>query len=283
MPEDGGENLVVPSRDLVSSVALEPHDVDKVRVHSEGAGASPAILGIPAFHKEVHQTADRRVVSALCHFSSFFVASPAKLDTVSSKKLNPQTRARILEAALSLIRKRGGADVTMAEIARASRLSRQAVYLHFVDRADLLVALVRHADEKRGLWNEVRKIAEAPTAVAALREMASLQARMNPGIWAVARALDAVRRLDEPAERSWQDRLESRLSGCREIVARLKREGVLRRGLDPGAAADLIWTVTSLRTWEDLVLQRGWTARQYKQRVTEMLLAVLTDPNPGPP
>ena len=156
-------------------------------------------------------------------------------------------------------------------------MPRQAVYLHFADRGDLLVALVRFADEKRGLGKEVQKIAHAPTGVAALREMASLQARMNPGIGAVARALDAVRHSDEAADRSWQDRLENRLRGCREIVARLTREASLRHGLNPQAATDLLWTITSLRTWEDLVLHRGWTARQYEDRVTEALVAALTN------
>jgi len=142
----------------------------------------------------------------------------------------------------------------MGEIARAARVSRQAVYLHYADRADLFVALVRHVDEKRGMAGEIRKVKEAPDGVAAFREMAALQARMNPGLWAVARALDAVRRTDKAVERSWQDRLENRLNGCRAIVARLEREGGLRAGLDPAAAADLLWTITSLRTWEDLVL-----------------------------
>ena len=60
------------------------------------------------------------------------------------------SRARILDVALALIMKRKGADVSMATIARAARVSRQAMYLHFADRADLILALVRHADEKRG-------------------------------------------------------------------------------------------------------------------------------------
>jgi hypothetical protein len=104
-----------------------------------------------------------------------------------------------------------------------------------------------------------------------------LQARMNPKIWPLARMLDAVRRQDEAAERSWQDRLQSRLTGCRKIVGRLAREGTLRRGLTPAVAADLLWALTSLRTWEDLVLQRRWSPDQYEQRLCDVLLAILTD------
>jgi AcrR family transcriptional regulator len=186
------------------------------------------------------------------------------------------SKARILDVALALITKRKGADVSMARIAKAARVSRQAMYLHFADRADLMLALVRHADEKRGMQNEIRRIAEAPTGAAAMAEMVALQARMNPGIWAIARALDAVRRTDEDAERGWQDRLKNRLWGCGQIAARLQQDGTLKPGISQEEAADLLWNITSLHTWEDLVLMRGWTAVQYEQRVTRLLRDALT-------
>ena len=192
---------------------------------------------------------------------------------------SPNSKLLILEAALALVAKRGGADVSMAEIAKAAKLSRQAVYLHFADRADLLVNLIRYTDQKRGLDGEIRKIEQAPTGAAKLRAMASLQARMNPGIWAQARAFDAVRRTDKAADRSWRDRLQHRLEGCRAIVACLQREGTLRPGLDAATATDLLWNITSLRTWEDLVLDRSWSARRYEDRITELLLLALTRPS----
>lgn len=197
---------------------------------------------------------------------------------ITAKQKTP-ARERILTAALALITRRGGADVTMAQIARAARLSRQAVYLHFADRAELLLALVAFIDEKRGLIDELQKIFRAPTGVEAMRGMVSLQVRSNPNIWAAARAIDAVRRTDPAAERSWQDRLKDRLQGCRQIVDRISKDGDLRAGLDPDAAADLLWTITSLRMWEDLVLQRGWAPEKYEALVMDLLLRALTDRN----
>lgn len=187
------------------------------------------------------------------------------------------SRTRILDAALTLIAKRGEAGVTMAEIGKAARVSRQAVYLNFADRADLLLALVRYVDEKRGLAEELKKIADAPTALEAVREAVALQARMNPGVWAIARALDAVRRTDNAAEKGWQDRLKARLEGCRQIAERLRREGMLRKEWGVGAATDVLWNVTSLRTWEDLVLQRRWTAAQYEERIYRLLVDTIVN------
>jgi AcrR family transcriptional regulator len=186
------------------------------------------------------------------------------------------SRTQILEAALALITRRGDANVTMANIGRAAGVSRQAVYLNFADRADLMLALVRYADQRRGLEAALDKIRTAPSGLAAVRELVALQARTNPEIWAIARAMDAVRRTDAEVEKSWQDRLNGRLQGCRQIVARLANDGVLRKDLKPAAAADILWSVTSLRAWEDLVLERGWAPAQYEKRVYELLRIALT-------
>lgn len=184
--------------------------------------------------------------------------------------------------------------MSLADVARAARVSRQALYLHFANRADLFLAVVRHADELRGIPDAVKRIEMAPSGVEAVKEMAALQARMNPAIWPLARLLESVRRQDAAAEQSWQDRLAHRLRGCVAIVDRLARDGTLRPGLDPAVAADLLWTLTSLRTWEDLVLTRGWTAEQYQARITDLLMRALvlpdesgqegaaTGPAPGP-
>lgn len=189
-------------------------------------------------------------------------------------------KEKILEAALALVAKRGGADVSMGQVAKAARMSRQAVYLHFADRSALFLALVRYSDERRGLNEEIKNIENAPSGLEAMRRMVSLQARKNHEIWAAARALDAVRRTDRAVEKSWQDRLRHRLEGCRAIMRHVERDGDLRSGIDVETAADLLWTITSLRMWEDLVLSRGWSAAKYERWVYETLLRSLTNQAP---
>lgn len=178
---------------------------------------------------------------------------------------------RILDAALALITRKGEANATIAQIARAARVSRQAVYLHFADRAALMVAVARRLDDRLGLPADIARMMNAPSGAAMLEQAVSIQARRNPSVWAVARALDAVRRTDAAAERAWQDRLHARLEGCRAIVARLQAEGSLKPAVDPSVAADLLWTLTSLRMWEDLVLARGWSAARYQEQIKRLL------------
>ena len=58
----------------------------------------------------------------------------------------PDTRTRILNAAWSLLESGRGAGVRMSDIAKEAGISRQALYLHFPNRADLLVATTQHVD-----------------------------------------------------------------------------------------------------------------------------------------
>lgn len=184
------------------------------------------------------------------------------------------TRHRILEAGLDLMR-RGAASASLVQIARHAGVSRQAVYLHFADRAALFLALVRHVDAQPDLAGALKHLDEAATGVAALQAAVNIQADLNPRLYPIAAAMDAVRRQDEALEQAWQDRLANRLRGARTIASRLVAEGALRPGLDPDTAADLIWTMTSLRMWEDLVVGRSWSADRYREHVGEALRRAL--------
>ena len=190
--------------------------------------------------------------------------------------MSSPTRERILDAALAGVRTGHGVPAALADVARRAGVSRQAIYLHFGGRADLLTAVAQHADARRGLAAGVRRILEAPSGVDAVRELVALQARLNPHVWPLAVALDGVRRRDAAAERAWQDRLANRRRGCAAIVARLAEKGSLRPELDQDTAGDLLWTLTSLRTWEDLVLERKWSPARYRTHVTRVALAALT-------
>jgi AcrR family transcriptional regulator len=72
------------------------------------------------------------------------------------------TRERILQSAAGLIDQTPGTVPSMSEVARASGISRQAVYLHFPDRAALLLDLVEHVDEREGLAGELARVEAAP-------------------------------------------------------------------------------------------------------------------------
>ena len=66
---------------------------------------------------------------------------------------NPDTRSRILQAALELLEASQGKGVRMTDIAKQAGITRQALYLHFSTRAALLIATTHYLDELKGSEN----------------------------------------------------------------------------------------------------------------------------------
>jgi AcrR family transcriptional regulator len=165
----------------------------------------------------------------------------------------------------------GATSITMSQIAKQADLSRQALYLIFENKADLFVALLRYVDGKRGIVQEQARIRAAENGLAALLALVDRQARLCPAYKPLADAFELLRRQDPDAEQAWEDRQSDRLEGCRVVAARIKADGKLRDGISVTAAADLIWSLTSSATWDDLVVKRGWTAAAYRRHVSEVL------------
>ncbi len=177
-----------------------------------------------------------------------------------------------MAAALAVLR--GNPSLTMAEVATEAGLSRQAVYLHFQDRTALLLALARR--EQEDLPSKLAAAAKAPSARAAVAALVALGARGNPGFWPVAHALGSLRQADAAVEAAWQGRLAMFLEACRAIAGRFRDEQALAPHLSLEGAADLLSSLTSLRLWEELVLDRGWSAERYRSHVTYLATGALT-------
>jgi AcrR family transcriptional regulator len=179
----------------------------------------------------------------------------------------PETRAGILDAARRLFEERGTPDVELEEIAREAGVSRQAIYLHFGRRTNLLVALAEHVDSSERLDELASGVHRARTGAQELDEFIRFHADYIPRIHAIATAFDEARRQDEAAAAVWADRMRAQQGACRRIVERLRREQTLAAGWSVGDAADLLWTLTSIRTWEQLVLDQGWSRERYVKRI----------------
>src|SRR3954463_2374500 len=193
------------------------------------------------------------------------------------------TRDRILDNALDLIEAKPDTVPSMSAIARATGISRQALYLHFPERASLLLALVEHVDEREHLQAEIATVQAAPDGPAQVRAWAEMQARRNPGIAAVARALDQTRHGDDPAAAAWRDRTANRLGAATGIVRRLRAEGHVHRSWKKDEAAALMWELLSFRVWDDLVNEARIPPGRYVEMVTAAVLAALSGrSSPGP-
>ena len=151
------------------------------------------------------------------------------------------------------------ADCTMGEVAAKAGLSRQAVYLHFRNRAALLAALSEWLAAAAA-----RSPADAPSARATLTAMVAWLADDYPRTWPLVRKLG-----ENPGD-------ASRLVACRKLAERFQGEGALSPHLSPAAAADLLFTLTSLAVWAELVPGRGWDTGRYRSHVAYLAVGAVT-------
>jgi AcrR family transcriptional regulator len=174
-----------------------------------------------------------------------------------------ETRKRILETTWRLMVEGRGASVRMRDIAEAAGVSRQAVYLHFATRAELMVATARYIDEARGLNERLSQYRAATTGIEGLETFIEFWGNYIPEIYGLAKALLAVRETDEAAAAAWNDRMNSVRSGCRSIIETLHRDGMLAHEWSHEEAVDMLWTMLSIYNWENLTIECGWSNNQY--------------------
>ena len=174
-----------------------------------------------------------------------------------------ETRTKILEASIRVLKAKRGQGVRMGDIAKAAGLSRQAVYLHFTSRADLLTATTRHMDDLLDLDRRLAQSREAKSGIDRLDAYIEFWGSYVPEIYSVAKALLMVQDSDEAATSAWHDRMLAMRDGCRAAIEALKADGVLSAEWNVKRATDLLWTMLSVRNWEQLTQECGWSRRQY--------------------
>lgn len=176
---------------------------------------------------------------------------------------NSDTRTRILEAALVLLEESRGGGVRLADIAKRAGISRQALYLHFGSRAELLIAVTHHLDEIKDIDGRLARSRSAPSGPERLDAFIEAWCGYIPEIHAVARALLAMKDTDEAAAKAWDQRMRDMREGCEAAITALSRDGLLSHGFSPEQATDILWTMLSVRNWEQLTIERGWPQKTY--------------------
>lgn len=151
----------------------------------------------------------------------------------------------------------------MSDIAAAADVSRQAVYDHFGSRTDLLVATTRYMDQVLGLDERLRRWQAATSGVEILEAYVDFWGNYIPEIYSVAKALLAVQETDAAAAAAWNDSMTCVREGCCYTIEALQRDGLLAPPWNGDEAIDLFWTMLSIRNWEQLTIEHGWSTNQY--------------------
>lgn len=189
---------------------------------------------------------------------------------------DPETRVRILKATRELVERSQGKAVRMEDIARQAGVSRQAIYLHFGSRTELMVATVQYVDETEGFFERTQHVREAENGLAALDLFVAFWADYVPKVFRLAKILLATRAVDEAAAAAWADRMNGLWNIFHYLARWIERDELLAPGWTSAAAADLIWTMISVQSWESLVIERGWSKEEYVERLQHTLRRGLT-------
>jgi AcrR family transcriptional regulator len=184
------------------------------------------------------------------------------LDTMSINKSD--TRSRVLDAVLSLVADTPETALRMADIAKRAGISRQALYLHFATRTDLLIATTLYVDEAKDIDARLAASRTAISGEARLDTYIDAWGNYIPEIYGIARVLLALKESgDEAAAAAWDSRMAAMREGCTAAINALKTDGRLSPAYPRGRATDLLWTMLSVHNWEHLTIDCGWSQKAY--------------------
>jgi len=189
--------------------------------------------------------------------------------------LPPDTRDRILQSAWQLLEASGGKGVRMTDIARDAGISRQAVYLHFPTRSELLIATTRYLDQVKQVDQLLLASRQAATGKERLEAFIEAWGNYIPEIYGVAKALLAMKDTDQAADEAWSKRMLAVREGCLAAIQALKKDGTLSSDYTVRQATDILWTLLSVRNWEQLTQNCGWSQKRYVETTKKLAGRIL--------
>lgn len=192
-----------------------------------------------------------------------------------------QTRRQIVEAARNLFIARGYAGATIEAIAQEAGVAPETVYAAFGNKRAILAklidvslvgddrpiplfdregpqAVVRETDQRRQIELFVDDIYEIMSRMAPLFDLMRVAAKTEPDIAAM-----------------FQNMLDGRVQGMMFFVRALMKNGPLRDGLTPEAAAETVWALTSGEVFILLNVNRSWPEEKHKRWLVEVLTRLL--------
>jgi AcrR family transcriptional regulator len=152
-----------------------------------------------------------------------------------------ETRARILDAAVEVLRKKGYAHFRTADVARAAGVSRGAQLHHFATKEKLVYATMEH------IFQNVLETSRA--RVAALKpdddplEQAIDDARAFFFSTAFFISLDIATSINR---KRFREKLMAMVRNARLPAEQAWRQALVERGMPQGAAADVLWLTLGL-------------------------------------
>lgn len=204
---------------------------------------------------------------------------------VSKREQAARTKERIVDAAHRLFLTNGYDDTTIQAVADEAGVAVQTVYFRFGNKATLLAEVENRAvlgDAPSDEWRQ------QPWALDLLAETdprriierfvdanAAIAARLAEFVAAVGPVLP----MDNESMRMREEGSDDFFGA---VVNRLADVGALRTDLSRDRSLDIVRVLNRLENFADLTGRRGWTTDDWRQWMTDVLVAQLLEPSPTP-
>jgi AcrR family transcriptional regulator len=190
------------------------------------------------------------------------------------------TREAVIAAAGRLFAEQGYAATSIDDIAAAAGVSRATVFTSVGGKPKLLktaldVAIVGDDEPvplpERPRSKAIRAERDPRKYLALYAEMVT---EMDGRMAGIHEALRGAAGVDPDARALWESHLAQHRQGAANVIADLMRKGRLKKGLEPAAAADIVWLLGP-GMYYMLVHRRGWPPQRFQAWLTETFISQL--------
>jgi AcrR family transcriptional regulator len=191
------------------------------------------------------------------------------------------TRRAIVAAATELFVENGYAATTIDAVADRAGVSRRTVFVSVGGKPELLRRAWDFAvvgdDEPVTMADRpaVRLLQQQSDVRVAVRGWARVATGVSARVAPLARVLVAAADADPDVAELLAIVEDQRLTEARTFVSWVQSHGGLRRGVTTKRAAELCWVQMDPSVYRRLVLERGWTARQFERYLADVVEAAI--------
>jgi len=199
-------------------------------------------------------------------------ATKRKYNSADRKLQAGHTRQRILDAARTLIARKGFAEATFEAIAAEAGVAVPTVYAAFGSKSGIMQALMGRAT----FSVDYEKLVCASNASSDPEARLRIAAKIARGIFDSLRCeVEVLRGAAAVAPEFIREREQVRYERQAGLIQFLDKQGVLRPGITATMARDILWTLTSYDIHRRLVEDRNWSSDRYEEWLGDTLVATL--------
>ena len=160
----------------------------------------------------------------------------------------------------------------LAAVAKQAGVSRQAIYLHFPSKAELLTALHLHIYDTDVLPALQRyPITDAMNGADVLDATIAADVEVTEKVWRIHESLTLARRQHPEVDQTLAPREEARYEELLDVAHRLQQDDMLPPAIPVGLFSDMLWGLLNSGTYRNLVVERGWSLEQYRDWVRDTI------------